>query len=68
MKLGAVTKLDNRNKTTSKKKKKKKKKLTMTPCPQIVTPLSFFGFMANLDQSRRIICETFIFINSDLLS
>ena len=67
MKLGAVTKLDNRNKTTS-KKKKKKKKLTMTPCPQIVTPLSFFGFMANLDQSRRIICETFIFINSDLLS
>ena len=25
MKLGAVTKLDNRNKTTSKKKKKKKK-------------------------------------------
>ena len=67
MKLGAVTKLDNRNKTTS-KKKKKKKKLTMTPGPQIVTPLSFFGFMANLDQSRRIICETFIFINSDLLS
>ena len=67
MKLGAVTKLDNRNKTTS-KKKKKKKKLTMTPFPQIVTPLSFFGFMANLDQSRRIICETFIFINSDLLS
>ena len=43
MKLGPVTKLDKRNKTTS-------KKLTMTSCQQIVTSLSFFQFMANLEQ------------------
>ena len=45
MKLGTVTKLDKRNKTTSKKS-------TFTSCRKIVTPLSFFGFLANLEQSR----------------
>ena len=35
MKLGLVTKLDKRKKTTS-------KKLTMTSCQKIVTPLSCF--------------------------
>ena len=45
MKLGALTKFDKRNKTTS-------KKLTMTSCWQIVTSLSFFGFLANLEHSR----------------
>ena len=39
MKLGRVTKLDKRNKTTSKN------------CRKIVTSLSFFGFLANFEQS-----------------
>ena len=45
MKFGPVTKLDKRNKTIS------KKKLTMMPYRKTVTSLSFFQFMANLDQS-----------------
>ena len=44
MKLGPVAKLDKRNTITS-------KKLTMKSCPQIVTSLSFFQFIANLGQS-----------------
>ena len=44
MELEPVTKTDKRNKTMS-------KKLTMTSCRKIVTPLSFFQFMANLVQS-----------------
>ena len=44
MKLGPVTKLDKRNKTTS-------KKLTLTSCQTIVKSLPFFGFLANLEQS-----------------
>ena len=43
MKLEPVTKLENRNKTTSKKK-------TMTSFEKIVTPLPFFQFTANLEQ------------------
>ena len=46
MKLGPVTKRDKRNKTTS-----KKKKLTIMSCYKIVTLLSLFWFMANLEQS-----------------
>ena len=42
MKLRPVTKLDMRNKAML-------KKLTMTPFLQIVTLLSFFQFMANLE-------------------
>ena len=44
MKLGPVTKLDKRNRTTS-------MTLTMTLCQQIVTSLSFFRFLINLEQS-----------------
>ena len=44
VKLGPVTKLDKRSDTKS-------KKLTVTSCRQIVTSLSFFKFMANLEQS-----------------
>ena len=44
MKLGPVTKLEKRNKTTS-------KKLTITSYQKIVTSLSFFRFMANLEKS-----------------
>ena len=51
MKLGPVTKLDKRNKATS-------KKLTLTSCRKIVTSLSFFGFLANLEQSGGRILET----------
>ena len=51
MKLGPVTKLDKRNKTTS-------MTLAMTLCRQIVKSLSFFGFLANLEQSRGRITET----------
>ena len=44
MKLGPVTKLDKRDKTTS-------KKLTMTSCGKIVTSFPFFQFTTNLEQS-----------------
>ena len=45
MKLGSVTKLDKRNKTMS-------KKLTLTLCGKIMMSLSFFGFLANSEQSE----------------
>ena len=69
IKVGPVTKLDKRNEATS-KFKKKKKKLKMILCQQIVTSLSFFQFIANLDQSRNriLVCKTYIFIISNLLS
>ena len=51
MKLGPVTKLDKRNKTTS-------KNLTLTSCRKIVTSLSFFGFLTNLEQSGGRIPDT----------
>ena len=44
MKLGQEPKLDKRNKKTS-------KKLMMMSCQQVMS-LSFFQFMANLQQSR----------------
>ena len=44
MKLALGTKLDKRKKTTS-------KILAMTSCQKIVTPLSCFQFMVNLEQS-----------------
>ena len=50
MKLGPVTKLDKRKKTTS-------KNLTMTSC-EIVTSLSIVGFLANLEQSAGRILDT----------
>ena len=51
MKLGPVTKLDEKNKIIS-------KKLTMTLCRKAVTSLQFFQFMANFGQSeRRILGE-----------
>ena len=44
MKLGPKTNFQNANTATS------KKRLTMTSCRQIVKSLSFFGYMANLEQ------------------
>ena len=49
MKLKPVTKLDKRNTTT----------LTMTNYWEIVTSLSFFQFMANLEQDSKSIILTF---------
>ena len=43
MKLGPIAKLDERKKNMSKK---------LTSCQKIVTSLSFFQFMVNLEQSR----------------
>ena len=51
MKLGPVTKPDKRNKTTS-------INLMMTSFRKIVTSLSFFGFLANLEQSGGRIPDT----------
>ena len=51
MKLGPVTKLNKRNKTTL-------KNLTLTSCRETVTSLSFSGFLANLEQSRDRILDT----------
>ena len=51
MELGPVTKLDKRNTATLKNR-------TMTSGRQIVTSLSFFGYMANLEQSGSRIPDT----------
>ena len=51
MKLRPVTKLDKRNKTTS-------KKFDDDVMSEIVTSLSFFGFLANLEQSGDQIPDT----------
>ena len=50
MKLGPVIKLDKRN-------GKRQKKLTMTLSRKIVTSLSFFQFITNLEQSRSRISD-----------
>ena len=65
MKLGTVTKLDKRNKTTS-------KKLTMKPCQKVVTSLLFFRFYGQFKAIRkpdsgRLVYKPYIFINSQLL-
>ena len=44
MKLGPVTKLERETKQSQ-------ESLTITSCQQVVTSLSFFRFMANLEQS-----------------
>ena len=51
MKLGPVTKLNKRNKTTS-------KKLPLTSCRKIVKSLLVFGFLVNLEQSGGRIPDT----------
>ena len=51
MKLGSVTKLDKTNKAKS-------KILTMTSCQEIMTSLSFFGFLTNLEQTGSRIPDT----------
>ena len=58
MKLEPITRLGKRNKTASKKKKKKKKKIDDDACREIETSLSFFGFLANLEQSGDRVPDT----------
>ena len=53
MEIGPVTKLDNRNKETQ-------YNLTMTSCHRIATTLSFFGILANLEQSKFLGTSYFI--------
>ena len=71
MKVGPVTKSDNRNKLASKKKKKKKigDDIMSAKCGTIVIfPIyGQFGAIRKSD-SGRIVCKTHIFINSSLLS
>ena len=66
MKLGPVTKLDKRNKTTS---KKFDDDVMSENCDVIVIfPIyGQFGAIRKPD-SGRIVCKTYIFINSKLLS
>ena len=66
MKLGAVTKLDKRSKTTS-KKFDDDVMLENYDVIDIFPIYSQFGAIRKLD-SRCIICKTYIFINSNLLS
>ena len=66
MKLGPVTKIDKRNKTTS---KKFDDDVMSENCDVIVIfPIyGQFGAIRKPD-SGRIVCKTYIFINSNLLS
>ena len=66
MKLGPVTKPNKRNKTTS---KKTDDDVMSENCDAIpIFPIyGEFGAIWKLD-SGRIVCETYIFINSNLLS
>ena len=66
MKLGPVTKLDKRNKTTS--KKIDVDFMSETCDVNIIFPIyGHFGAIRKPD-SGRIVCKTYIFINSKLLS
>ena len=66
MKLGPVTKLDKRNKTTS---KKIDDDIVSANCDIIAIFPTYgqFGVIRKPD-SRRIVCKTYIFINTNLLS
>ena len=68
MKLGPVSKHDKRNKTTSKKRKIDNAVMSQS-CDVIVIFLIYsqFGGIPNPDYGR-IVCKTYIFINSDILS
>ena len=66
MRLGSVTKLDKRNKAI---RKKFDDDFMSTSCEAIVIFLIYekFGAIRKPD-SGRVACETYIFINSNLLS
>ena len=66
MKLGQVTKVDKRNKTTT---KKFDDGVVSENC-DIIAIFSICGQFGAIwkSNSRRIVCKTYIFINSNLLS
>ena len=66
MKLGPVTKLDKRNKTTSKKTDSD----VMSGICDVIVIFSIYGQFGPIQKpdSGRIVCKTYIFINSNLLS
>ena len=66
MKLGQVTKLDKRNKATS---KKTDNNVMPVNCDAILffPVYDQFGAIRKLD-SGRIVCKTYLFINSNLVS
>ena len=49
MKFGPITKID---KKKQKQQQQRQKNLVLTSCRKIATSLSFFEFLANLEQSR----------------
>ena len=64
MKLGPVTKLDKRNKTTS---KKFDDDVMLQNCDAIVIFSIYGQFGAiQMPDSGRIVCKTYVFINSNL--
>ena len=65
MKLGPVTKLDKGNKTTSKFDND-----VMSTNGDIIVISSIYGQFGAIQKpdSRRIVCKTYIFINSNLFS
>ena len=66
MKPGPVTKLDKRNKITSKKFDDD----VMSPNCYLIVIFSIYGQFGAIRKpdSGRIVCKTYIFINSNLLS
>ena len=66
MKIGPVTKLDNRNKTTSKKLDDD----VMSKNCDVIAIFSIYGQFGAIwkPDSGRIVCKTYIFINNNLLS
>ena len=66
MKLGPVTKLDKRNKTTSKKIDDD----VMSENSDVVVIFPIYGQIGRIGKpdSGRIFCKAYIFINSNLLS
>ena len=66
MKLGPVTKLEKRNKTTS---KKNDSDVMLANCDVIVIFPIYSQFGASRkSHSRRIVCKSYIFVKSNLLS
>ena len=68
MKLGPVTKLDKRNKTTLKKKERENDVISENCDVIVIFPIyGQFGAIWK-PNSRCIVCQTYVFINSNLLS
>ena len=72
MKLGPVTKLDERNTRTSTKKQTNKQKIdddVMSENCNVIVIFPIDGqFGAIRSNAGRMVCKTYIFINSNLLS